>query len=179
MDDSRFEITGADLLVDSGFLRLERLNVRTPGGDEVGREVVRHPGAVAIVAVVDDAVVLIRQYRAPVDAYVLELPAGKLDVTGEGLEPAAARELEEEVGLRPGRLEAIAAFWTGPGFTDERLTVFVATDCAKVAHAPHGPEEEDAEVVCVPIAELRDMLAADAFEDVKTIVGLQALLQRI
>ena len=92
---------------------------------------------------------------------------------------AAARELEEEVGLRPGKLEPIATFWTGPGFTDERMTVFLATACTPVDHAPHGPEEEDAEIVRLPIAELQGMLAADRFEDAKTIVGLQALLQRV
>jgi ADP-ribose pyrophosphatase len=131
-----------------------------------------------MVPVVDDSVVMIRQYRAPVGDFVLELPAGKLDKPGENPAPAATRELVEEVGYRPGRLERIATFWTGPGFTDERITVFLATECEPEAASPHGPEEENAEILHVAIADLPEMLAADAFEDAKTIVGLQAFLQR-
>lgn len=178
MAGSSFEIVAIDRLLETGFLRIEGLDVRAPDGSIVRREVVRHPGAVAIVAVVQDAVILIRQYRAPVDAHVLELPAGKLDRPGENPGPAAERELVEEVGYRPGRLEQIASFWTGPGFTDERIIVFLATECEAVGATPHGPEEEDAEVLHVPVRALPAMLAAGEVEDAKTIVGLEALLRR-
>lgn len=178
MADPKFEIVAAPVLLESSFLRVERLHVRAPDGSTVQREAVRHPGAVAVVVVVDDEVVLIRQYRAPVDAYVLELPAGKLDVAGEDLIPAAIRELEEEVGYRPGKLETLASFWVGPGITDEWTTVFLATECEKVAASPHGPEEEYAEIVRIPVNQLAAMLADDVFADAKTIVGLQAFLLR-
>ncbi len=178
MSDASFAVIATHEVVETGFLRLERLEVRAPDGSTVLREVVRHPGAVAMVPVVGDSVVLIRQYRAPVDAYVLELPAGKLDIAGEDPALAAHRELEEEIGYRAGLLEPIATFWTGPGFTDERMTVYLATECEPVEHSPHGPEEENAEVVHIPVADLPAMLGDDRFEDAKTIVGLQAMLQR-
>jgi len=133
---------------------------------------------VCVVAVVDEAVVLIRQFRAPVDAMMLELPAGKLDIPGEPPERTAARELEEETGYRPGRLELIASFYTGPGFTDEHMRVFLATDCTPTAPHPHGPEEEAAEIVHVPIAELPALAASGEVADAKTLVGLLSLLHR-
>lgn len=173
-----FRIRGARTLHTTGFLRLEEVEVETPNGQMVRRQVVRHPGAVAMVAVVDDAVVLIRQYRAPVDEYVLELPAGKLDIAGEDPAVAAKRELEEEVGLRPNRIEELATFYTGPGFTDEHMTVFLATECAAVALEPHGAEEEYAEIVRVPVAELPHLLASSELRDAKTIAGLYAFLAR-
>lgn len=165
------------MLAQTHFLRLDRLHVLAPTGAAVRREAVRHPGAVAMVPVVGDAIVLLRQYRAPVDAEMLELPAGKLDVDGEDPAAAAERELAEEVGLVPGRLELVAEFYTGPGFTDERMHVFVATDCRPVARSPHGPEEEAAEVVLVPLDDVPEMIAEGRIEDAKTLVGLLALLR--
>ena len=147
-------------------------------GPRSPREAVRHPGAVAVVAVVGDDVVLIRQYRAPVDAMVLELPAGKLDVPGEDPALAAGRELEEEIGYRPGTLEPLSSFFTGPGFTDEHMTVYLATDCVAVASNPHGPEEIAAEIVRLRIDELATYIASGEITDAKTLVGLLAFLQR-
>ncbi len=140
---------------------------------------VRHPGAVAVVPVVDGAVVLIRQYRAPVDAALLELPAGKLDVPGEDPEAAAARELEEEIGYRPGSLEPLATFFTGPGFTDEYMRVYVATGCIATPMHPHGPEEQAAEIVHVPVDDLPALIAAGDVADAKTLVGLLAYLRSL
>ena len=88
------------------------------------RTVIRHPGAVAVVAVDGSDVVLIRQYRSPTDSMLLEIPAGKLDLPGEDLIEAARRELEEEVGLAATSMELLASFWTTPGFSNERLWVY-------------------------------------------------------
>lgn len=140
---------------------------------------VRHPGAVAVVPVVDDAVVLIRQYRAPVDTSLLELPAGKLDVPGEDPEITAARELEEEIGYRPGSLALLATFFTGPGFTDEHMRVYVATGCTPTRRHPHGPEEQAAEIVHVPVGDLPALIAAGDVADAKTLVGLLAYLRSL
>ena len=175
MPDAGFRVSGAKTVGEFGFLRVERLTIDT-GKGSVDRIAVRHPGAVAVLAISDGDVLLIRQYRAPIDDALLEIPAGKLDVEGEPRAEAAARELEEEVGYRPGTLEHVADFFTAPGFSDEHMGLFVATDLEAVPHAPHGPEEEAAEVVAVPIAEVRALLTSGAVEDAKTLIALQWLL---
>jgi nudix-type nucleoside diphosphatase (YffH/AdpP family) len=168
----RFTVVGSATLAASSFLRLERMHLAGPGGDPVRRDVVRHPGAVAVVAVLDDAVVLIRQYRAAVDAEVLEIPAGKLDVAGEDPEQAARRELAEEAGIDAGDMRPLADVWTAPGFTDERMRIFLATRCRSVDRAPHGAEEEVSEVVLVRLDEVAAMIDAGEVRDAKTLAGL-------
>ena len=175
MTEDEFRIDGTRAAGELGFLRFEELDVATPSGT-VQRIVVRHPGAVAIVAVHDGAVLLIKQYRAAVDAALLEIPAGKLDVSGEAPAAAAARELEEEVGYRPGSLVHVADFYTAPGFTDEHMSLFSATELTAVASAPHGPEEKAAEVVSVSVPDVPAILASGAVRDAKTFIGLQWLL---
>ncbi len=169
-----FRILGARTVGDHGFLRVEELEVDTPAGP-VARIVVRHPGAVAIVPVHADSVLLIRQYRAAVDRHLLELPAGKLDVEGEAPEDTAARELEEEMGYRAQRLEHVMDFFTGPGFTDEHMRLYAAYDLRPVPAAPTGPEEEAAEIVIVPLQDLASLLGSGELADAKTLVGLQWL----
>ena len=171
-----FEVVAVDHVATSTFLRIEQLKLVADDGSEVHRTVVRHPGAVAVVPVDGDEVVLIRQYRAPVGRSVLEIPAGKLDVAGEDLEDAARRELEEEVGLRAGSLDLVASMWTAPGFTDEKMWVYVARDLTAVAARPHGVEEHHSEVVRLAVADLPELLGSDYFEDAKTIVGLSAVV---
>jgi ADP-ribose pyrophosphatase len=153
---------------------LEEADLETPDGDIVKRTVIRMNGAVSVVPVVDDTVVLIRQYRTPLDRPLLELPAGKLDVDGEDPRDAAARELAEEAGYTAGKLEPVAHFYTSPGFADEHMSVFIATDLTPVEARPMGPEEVAAEIVRIPIAELPGML--HEIEDGKTLIGLMALL---
>ena len=175
MTEREFRIDRTRAAGEFGFLRLEELDVTTPSGT-VQRIAVRHPGAVAIVAVHADAVLLIRQYRAAIDAALLEIPAGKLDVAGEPTELTAARELEEEVGYKPGRLVHVSDFFTAPGFSDERMSLFFATELTAVGASPHGPEEEAADVTSVPMADVPALLASGEIEDAKTFIGLQWLL---
>ena len=170
---------GVRHVANSSFLNAERLYLISPTGIPMERTVIRHPGAVAVVAVDGSDVVLIRQYRSPTDSMLLEIPAGKLDLPGEDLVAAARRELEEEVGLSATSMELLASFWTTPGFSNERLWVYLATDVTTVTARPHGAEEEVAEIVRVPVAEIAGMLAADEFDDAKTIIGLAALLARL
>lgn len=175
-----FTVVGAATVAATSFLRLERLHLSAPDGAAVRRDVVRHPGAVAVVAVVsdgvDDAVALLRQYRAPVDAEILEIPAGKLDIDGEDPADAVRRELAEEAGLVPGSLRLIADFYSAPGFTDERMRLYLATGCTPTQRVPHGVEEEAAELVMVPVADLPAMISAGVVGDAKSLVGLLMLL---
>jgi ADP-ribose pyrophosphatase len=170
-----FRVARRTPVAEAGFLRIEAIDVTTPGGGEVRRYAVRHPGAVAVIPVDGDDIILIRQYRAPVETNLLEVPAGKLDVAGEPPAETAARELEEEIGMRAGHIEPVFGFWTGPGFTDEYMYLFVATDMEPVPTAPHGPEEEASELVRVPRRDLRRLLASGEIQDVKTLVALQWL----
>jgi ADP-ribose pyrophosphatase len=169
---------GSRSLLSTTFLTVEQLDLLSPDGRTLQRSVVRHPGAVAMVPILDDAVILIRQYRAPVGQDLLEIPAGKLDIAGEDPETAAARELAEEIGYRPGSLELVATFFTGPGFTDERMWTYLATGLEPVPMEPAGVEEEHSEVVTVPLADVPGMIARREIEDGKTLVGLLIALQR-
>ena len=155
-----------------------------PDGATFRRDVVRSPGAVGVVPLVFDvegtaSVVLVRQYRPPVDREVVEIPAGMRDVPGEPPEETAARELEEEVGLRPGRLDLLTAFLPSAGMTDSVTTVFLATDCEPVDRRLHGPEEEHMTVLHVPLAEALAMVDDGRIEDAKTIVGLLLTARRL
>ncbi|MCP4308135.1 MAG: NUDIX hydrolase [bacterium] len=171
-----FRIVEKRLVAETPLIRLEEIDLETPDGSIQLRTAVRFGGAVAVVPVVDDEVVLIRQYRTPLDAPLLELPAGKLDVPGEDRAVAAARELEEEVGYRAGHLEQVARFFTSPGFADEEMTVFIATDLTPTATNPMGAEEVAAEIVRIAIADIPKILSE--IEDSKTVIGLMALLLR-
>jgi ADP-ribose pyrophosphatase len=173
-----FEVVAVRRVADLGFLGLDEVEVEAPDGRRATRVAVRHPGAVAVLPVIDGEVVLIRQYRAPIDSLLLEIPAGKLDVTGEPLEVTAARELEEEIGYRAEELSMIADMWTTPGFSDERIRIYVAEGMTPVPTRPHGIEEEAAELVRVPVGEVADLLASGAVGDAKTLVALQWLVAR-
>jgi ADP-ribose pyrophosphatase len=173
--DDGFHVRATRPVGSFGFLEVEELSVAPPAGP-VNRFAVRHPGAVAVVALHDDSVLLFREYRAPVDRFPLELPAGKLDVDGEHAAATAAREIEEEIGFRAGALEEVAQFYTAPGFTDEHMTLFVASRLEPVPASPHGPEEEHGELVAVPLDDVPALLASGAVADAKTVIGLQWLL---
>jgi ADP-ribose pyrophosphatase len=108
-------------------VKLDVDRVRLPNGNEMDFEMIRHVGAAAVVPIAaDGTVLLIRQYRYAVGGFLLEIPAGKLD-PGEAPETCAARELEEETGFRAAKLEPLGWIWTTPGFTDERIWLFLAT----------------------------------------------------
>jgi len=137
------------------------------------REIVEHPGAVAIVAVDrEDTVTLVRQFRAPARRHLLELPAGTLE-SGEEPLATARRELAEETGLRGGRWRAGRAFWTTPGFCRERMHLFFAEGVERGEPAPAA--DESIEAVRWPVAEIRPRLAE--IEDAKTLVGLLLYLE--
>ncbi len=150
-------------------------DVEEPGGIRIEREVVRHPGSVAILPVHEDGrVTLVRQYRRPADALLWELPAGRLE-PGEEPRRAAARELEEEAGLSAGSLEPLgASFFTTPGFCDERLQLFRATALRAV---PARPESDEClEARRFSLDELEELRRAGELVDAKSLLAL--LLER-
>jgi ADP-ribose diphosphatase len=137
------------------------------------REIVRHPGSVAVVAVDgDDRVVLVRQQREPARTALLELPAGTREPGEEPLD-TAQRELAEETGLRGGRWRELARFWTSPGFLREEMVLFLAEDAEEGEAALD--DDEDVELVRIPVTALAGRLGE--FRDAKTLVGLLLLLR--
>lgn len=145
-------------------------DVIEPGDVRGTREVVRQAGSVAALPVLTDGrVVLVRQYRYAVDAHVWELPAGRRD-PGEAPEAGARRELEEEVGLRAGALERIAEFWTTPGFCDEVMHLFRATDLEPVPARPEA--DEKIEQATFALDEALAMMRSGQIREGKTVVAL-------
>ena len=114
--------------------------VRLPNGKEMDMELVHHRGAAAVVPVLEDGtVLLVRQYRYATGGWLLEIPAGKID-GGEPPEVCAARETEEETGYRAGKLEPLGWIWTTPGFADEKIWLYLATD---LEPAEQGLEDDE------------------------------------
>jgi 8-oxo-dGTP pyrophosphatase MutT (NUDIX family) len=152
---------------------------RHADGAEVTREKVWHPGAVGILAVDDDHVWLTLQPREVVGAYAsLEIPAGKRDVPGEPPLETAKRELAEEIGKQAAAWEEILAFYTSPGFTDERVWLFLATELSDIPHDAGAEPEEDEriEVVPWPRHELDGAIAG--CDDSKSLIALLWLAGR-
>ena len=144
-----------------------------PDGTRFTRDVVRHPGAVAVVAVTDrDTVLLVRQYRGSVDRELLEIPAGTRDVAGEPPETTARRELEEEAGVRAGTMRLLGAMLNSPGFLDQETLLYLAEDLESVEPARHGEEERYIEVVEVPLDRVPAMITSGELVDAQTLLGL-------
>jgi len=150
-----------------------------PDGETFERDVVHHPGAVSVVPVLGDEVILVRQYRASIDGQLLEIPAGKRDVVGEPPEETAHRELEEEIGYRAGTLIKLAEFYNSPGFCDEHSHVFLGLDLELAVASAQGIEEEHMTIERVPVDDVAAMIASGALIDAKTIIGLTLALRHL
>jgi len=141
------------------------------------REVVHHTGSAVIIPVHDDGtVVLVRQYRHPAVRYLLEAPAGTL-AHGERPEVGAARELQEELGLTASRLEKLAEFFVSPGFLEEKMWVFLATDFSEGKQ--NLDDDEFLDLVRLPITEALEMITSGEIQDAKTIIGLMLAAPRV
>ncbi len=148
-------------------------------GSRHAREIVGHPGAVAVVALDrEDRILLVRQYRTAADRALLEIPAGTLDVDPasgaiEDPDRAAPRELEEETGVRAGAWRKLGSFWTAPGFATELMHLYLATDLRPVHGDRLAPDEDEAlQVVRVPFADALTAVDDGRIIDAKSIVGI-------
>jgi ADP-ribose pyrophosphatase len=163
-------------IYEGKVLSLDLDEVQEPGDVHTKREVVRHSGSVAVVAVQDDGrIVLVRQYRYPVDDALWELPAGRLDGK-ESPEDAAQRELQEEIGQRASDLRKVTFFYTTPGFCDEAMHVFRATGL--VESFAKGDEDERIEVQAFTLADIETMIGRGEIREGKTLIGLLLELRR-
>jgi ADP-ribose pyrophosphatase len=151
--------------------------VRLPNGHTIDLEVIRHPGASAVVPLKDDGtVVLIRQFRHAASGFIYEIPAGKLHPQEDPLD-CAARELEEEIGYKAGHFELLSSIFTAPGFADEVIHIYLATGLT--LGTQNLDQDEVLEVVEMPLEQAILKIQDGIIRDGKTIVGLQAVYIRL
>lgn len=172
------KLSEVELLRGYAF-RACKARFRGPDGTEFERDVLHHPGAVAVLPLhADGTVTLVRQYRPALDADLVEIPAGIRDVDGEDDRTTAARELVEEAGLQAGHLELLATFHNAPGYCDESVAIFLATELTAVADDRQGAEEQVMTVERLPLAEALAWVDDGRITDAKTIIGLGTLARR-
>ncbi len=166
------EIPLSDRTVFEGALiDVSHMQVRLPNGRQALREIVHHKGAAAIVPVDENGMVtLVRQHRVVVDMVTLEIPAGKLDHTGEDPLDCARRELEEETGLHARQFTLLCPMVTTPGFCTEKVSLYLATGLTR--HDAHLDEDEFLNVVQMPLREAIDRVMSGELCDAKTALGL-------
>lgn len=172
-DDASIMETTVDTqrVFDGLILHIDHITNRLPNGKLAAREIARHVGASAVVPVdADDNVWLVKQFRAPIDQILLEIPAGKLDYKGEDRLEAARRELREETGLTAGSWTHLSDIVTTPGFSDECISLYLARDLS--AGESHPDEDEFLNVMKVPLDELVAMIRRGEVTDSKTICAV-------
>ncbi len=157
------------------IIKLDRDRIRYPDGSEADVDIVRHPGASAVVPFLSDPegedpqILLLRQYRYAADGYLDEIPAGRLD-PGESPAACAARELKEETGCTAKQIEPLITIVTTPGFTDERIHLFIATD---LTHGEAAREaDEFADVIVMRLSEALELIQRGEIVDGKTALGI-------
>jgi 8-oxo-dGDP phosphatase len=173
----RWPVDSSQELADGRLVRLRRDIVRMPDGDVAAREVLEHPGAVAVVALDPrQQVLMIRQYRHPVSRLLWEVPAGLRDVAGEPLRVTAQRELLEEAGYTASRWHVLTDFFSSPGISTERIRIFLARDLTLVPESQrtYVPEHEEAHLVLawVPLEEAVSGLLRGELHNGVTAVGI-------
>ena len=165
----------SQVIFEGRAVKLRVDTVETADGRRTTREIVEHADCVAIIAVdADDNVLLVKQFRKAPEKELLEIPAGGIN-DGEDAEAAVIREMQEETGFRPQKVERLGGFYSSPGFCNEYLHLYLATDLT-----PGQLYAEDTggiEVVRVPVAQISDLVTSGNIEDAKTIAGLLAFLE--
>ena len=175
-----FRHLGDDEIASLARLRVVRGRFEAPDGSTFERDVTRHQSVVAMVPLHDDGtVVLVRQYRGPIDAEILEIPAGLCDVEGEDPLATAARELREEVGLEAGAITQMAGYHPAAGFADQFVRLYLATGLTHGDAARQGVEEQYMTEERVALADTVALVAEGHIRDSKTIIGLLLARDRL
>ncbi len=175
-----FRRVSEEVLFRAWLFRVDRFHLLDPHGEPFDRFVIRHPGAVTVVPVHDDGTVtLVRQYRAAVDAMVLEIPAGTRDHGDESPEASARRELAEEAGLEAARWELLIGTWNTPGVSDQHTSLFLATELSPCESRPQGIEERSMTVETIRLDDLDDLVADGTLKDETTVLGLYMARARL
>lgn len=171
-----FTVGSEEVIFSGRVVTLARASFVDPDGKPFQREVVHHPGAVAVVPLHDDGTItLLRQFRAPLGREILEIPAGLRDVDGEPPVVTAARELAEETGLAARSLVPLCVFHNSPGFADEEVHIFVGTGLSDVGLDLQGIEEEHMTIETIHRDDALGLIATGAITDAKTVIALSML----
>lgn len=160
----------SETIFEGRILKLRVDTVQTADGRESTREIIEHEKCIAVIPVdTDDNVLLVRQYRRAIDKELLEIPAGGID-PGEDAETAVVREMQEEIGYKPQKVVRLGGFYSTPGFCNEYLSLYLATDL--VPSRLYAEDTAGIEVVRVPVSEIAALAVSDKIEDAKTVAGL-------
>ncbi|WP_077326814.1 NUDIX hydrolase [Virgibacillus siamensis] len=155
-------------IYDGKVVKLQVDDVTLPDGKTAKRELIKHPGAVAIIPITKDRkIVFVEQYRKPLEKSLVELPAGKLE-PGEKPEITAVRELEEETGYTTGSLQFIASFYTSPGFADELMYLYMTEELEPLKNAVSGDDDEFVELLELTLDEAKQYVREQRIHDAKT-----------
>ena len=166
----------SQLIFNGRAVKLHIDTVQTARGRETTREIVEHADCVAIIAVdADNNALLVKQFRKPVEKELLEIPAGGID-PGESAEDAVRREMQEETGYLPQKLERLGGFYSTPGYCTEYLSLYLASELTP--SRLFAEDTEGIEVVWTPLDQVPDLITSGRIEDAKSIAGLLAYLER-
>ena len=169
------ETLSSQLIYDGRAVKLRVDSVRLDNGRQTTREIVEHSDCIAVVVIdKNDNVLLVKQFRKPVEKELLEIPAGGID-TGEDPEEAVSRELREEIGYMPRKVQRLGGFYSAPGYCSEYLYLYLATDL--VPSQLIAEDTEEINVVRIPLREIADLIATGRICDAKSIAGLLAYLE--
>lgn len=172
---AREKTISSKVIYDGRAVKLRVDTVQMPDGRKTTREIVEHSECIAVVAVDEkDNVLLVKQYRTPVEKELLEIPAGGIDA-GEKPEEAVRREMQEETGFLPRKLVRLGGFYSAPGFCTEYLHLYLATDL--IQSQLFAEDTESIKLVRVPVKEIPALLTSGKIEDAKSIAGLYMYLE--
>lgn len=150
------------------IVKLQVDDVTLPNGKMSKRELIKHPGAVAIIPITkDNKIVFVEQYRKPLEKSLIEIPAGKLE-TGEKPEITAIRELEEETGYTTNQLSFVTSFYTSPGFADELMYIYITDQLEELKHPVAGDDDEFVEILELTLEEAKQYVEEERIHDAKT-----------
>ncbi len=170
------EIVSKSTIYNGKIITVEKKQLKLPNGVIVDREFVNHKPATTMLAIIDEAVILVSQYRIGSNSQLLELPAGLME-NGENPLTCAQRELQEEVGFKANNIELLGKYYLSPGFCNELIYLYLCTDLT-----PSKLKEDDDEFLSIhflPISEIENFLSSNQCNDIKTALGLSLLLNKI
>lgn len=181
--DPRFRLLGTEEIYRGYVIEVVSADFEGPAGERFRRDVVRSPGAVAVVPVLQTpqgpCTLLVRQFRPAIGEWLLEIPAGLRDKEGEDPAATAARELIEETGHMAGSFELLTVFLNAAGMTDQRTHIYLATDLSEVGTATDGVEEAYLQLHPVPLDQARELITSGELVDAKSLIGLMLALDRL
>ncbi len=166
----------SQLIYEGRAVKLRVDTVQMPSGRETAREIVEHEDCVAIIAIdAENNVLLVNQFRKPIEKELLEIPAGGID-SGEDAVAAVRRELQEETGYLPGKVEKLGGFYSAPGYCTEYLYLYLATDLTP--SQLYAEDTENIRLIRVPVSQIPELITSGRICDAKSIAGLLTFLEQ-